>query len=824
MKLNLRKLSVAFVLAFSMFFVSACSLFTKNPKPQVTITNYSFQQGSVVFEREETFSLSGTKLTLNMSDNTSQTINLADAMIKSMPDMTTTGPKTVVITYEGKDYTITFVVVENKTDKYIQTLNDFLVKFNAGQKNVRDFEVYANAHLTSSFLGEEQTVSENAELLISQQEILDLLNSLEVSGATNAYNILINALVNASLTHTSTQAINLQQLTAQINPAALIGAIVTNVGASNVDDFLIEHVLTEYRAYFKEFFYQASYMIFEPLHYDTIDYLAEEMFYEVYHSLTRKIDINYSDLYSEMIRIIEEDKNSDDVDKDIYISFLTSFKNEQYLNSVSNLFLHMTKHTQLSKYTLVEYEYYGEYYHYWEYDVIKHEDETPEEKSLRENYMLDFAGLIKVAEDLYKTDFNISLNNLITHLTNLSEHETTLQEWEYEQMIADPITFESFTAIAESVKVIADKDFDSFDEKYGLSYILAVQMASALYDEFIYEAAFDEVVEELAELINNYLNSIISGEKINIRTLLGDLQDILENLQIEQFLLNLDEFNSPMYFTYVFKFYLDSGFEGTEEEREAYYNQFEVMFNMLEQLDLLVTFENDTINFNAERITKLEDALHDFLIFYEENSPELSDQEKELFDLALILVNSNVEYAQRVLNVISSYKQETAMLLTYSIIELFAMEQTETVYDEVYDWSEGFVYELLNDLVTLESSFTDLFDIVNEYGSEPNKTIALATLAMAAFFSDEDIDYNEMFASVELPPQIESIDYNKLVAKLKSENTYKVFELSNVEVKTVMNEQGEIIKEILTLTLNVDFDIMVTKTVGSISLNLEINY
>lgn len=823
MKLNFKKLSIALVLASSMFFVSACSWFSK-PKPQPTITNYTFQQGSVVFEREESFSLSGTTLTLHMSDNTTKVINLADAMIKSMPDMTTTGTKTIVITYEGKDYTITFVVVDNQTDKYIQKLNDFLNKFNAGQKNVGSFEAYASAILTAGFLGDEQSIAENGEFTITPQEILEILNSLEVSGTTDAYNILVKALVNASLTRNGSEVINLQNLTSQLNPAAFIGAIVSNVGASNLDDFVIKHVLKAYKSELQQMVYQLPYMIFPDLGESSQRAMGVAIFDAFYYPTIYKVNINYAALYDDMIDIINADSDMYESLKTLYVSVLTSFKNDQHLNSFSNLIVDMTSFTHYD--AMVEetyYDYYfDEYYTYYYYSCVEHEDETTEQTELRENYMEELAGAIRVMEELYKTDFNNSLNSLIGHLTQLVEYENIMSEWEF--VLADEyMPYVELLIALESVKAIADKDFDAFDETYGFSYMLAFQMADALYDEDMYSAPFEDVVEELAETIHNALDDIISGNGFDIVELLEGLQATLENLDIQVLIDNLNEYNSPMYFTYVLEVYLDEGFE-SEEEKEAFYEQFEPMFNLLHELDLLITFENNTVNFNVEKLAAIESALYDFLVFYEENMTELSNEEKEIFELALILVNSNYELAQRAMNAISAYKQETAMLLTYTIIEMFGMPESESVFNKVFDWSEGFVFEIINDLVSLETSFSELFDIVDEYGSEPNKTIALATLAMAAFFSDAEIDYNELFAGIELPPQIESIDYNKLVAKLKSENTYKVFELGNVEVKTVLNSSGEIVREILTLTLNIDFDIMVTKTVGSINITLEINY
>ena len=166
----------------------------------ITEQSYTFQQGNVVYERSEQFSLSGTTIRVVMSDGTIKTITLNDSMIKTMPDMTTVGQKTVVITYMGKDYTITFNVVENEFDQYSEVIYQFLAKFNSGDASISSVSGSAKANLLYSFLQEEASVNETAAFDLTQAQILEAIDSLNVEGVEDIYDILLSSLVRASLT------------------------------------------------------------------------------------------------------------------------------------------------------------------------------------------------------------------------------------------------------------------------------------------------------------------------------------------------------------------------------------------------------------------------------------------------------------------------------------------------------------------------------------------------------------------------------------------------------------------------------------------------
>ena len=89
----------------------------------------------------------------------------------------------------------------------------------------------------------------------------------------------------------------------------------------------------------------------------------------------------------------------------------------------------------------------------------------------------------------------------------------------------------------------------------------------------------------------------------------------------------------------------------------------------------------------------------------------------------------------------------------------------------------------------------------------------------------KDTDYNKLLENIELPKEIESVDFNKLINEvLLNKETWKIFKLDNVKVDYVLDDNGKLIKEILTLNLNIDYDLMLTSLDSNLTLKFEINF
>ena len=91
--------------------------------------------------------------------------------------------------------------------------------------------------------------------------------------------------------------------------------------------------------------------------------------------------------------------------------------------------------------------------------------------------------------------------------------------------------------------------------------------------------------------------------------------------------------------------------------------------------------------------------------------------------------------------------------------------------------------------------------------------------------SPEEIDYNELFGFIKLPPEIEKVDYNQLVETFWSENTYKeMIQVSNVSVKYETNSQGEIAKEIMEIDFTFNYDLKITALKADLTLKMVIDF
>ena len=82
---------------------------------KVTVESFSFVGHDEVYEVNDSFNVIGLKLRLKMSDGLTREITVTDDMVKQLPDMTTAGEKTLIIEYDGKEYSLSFFVVEEGT-------------------------------------------------------------------------------------------------------------------------------------------------------------------------------------------------------------------------------------------------------------------------------------------------------------------------------------------------------------------------------------------------------------------------------------------------------------------------------------------------------------------------------------------------------------------------------------------------------------------------------------------------------------------------------------------------------------------------------------
>jgi hypothetical protein len=133
----------------------------------------------------------------------------------------------------------------------------------------------------------------------------------------------------------------------------------------------------------------------------------------------------------------------------------------------------------------------------------------------------------------------------------------------------------------------------------------------------------------------------------------------------------------------------------------------------------------------------------------------------------------------------------------------------------------------LKDELVIGDLVADMNEFIDTYCEEDVRTYikSFAILSTLVMNYGEDIDYNELFGSIELPNEIKDVDFNKLIKEtLKDKETYDILDLQDVKVDYITDEEGNITKEILTISLNANYDIMLSAMDAKVTLTIEINF
>lgn len=134
---------------------------------------------------------------------------------------------------------------------------------------------------------------------------------------------------------------------------------------------------------------------------------------------------------------------------------------------------------------------------------------------------------------------------------------------------------------------------------------------------------------------------------------------------------------------------------------------------------------------------------------------------------------------------------------------------------------------ILNNSFDEEQTINDFLAIVDKYCDEDLKANIYSSTLLLMYLHNitdySEIDYNEIFNLVELPEYISEIDFNQLIGKLtESLSLDDVFKITSMDVQYITNSTGDIVKEIMTFSLDVNFDMLVTSINGQICATLEI--
>ena len=348
------------------------------------------------------------------------------------------------------------------------------------------------------------------------------------------------------------------------------------------------------------------------------------------------------------------------------------------------------------------------------------------------------------------------------------------------------------------------------DQEITESAIVGKVVKVSNYDLFLYlrlpedtitllSDCADIIYEELAKPEPDYLKIIDEVcEKFNVK----------KDEYVNQF--NNGEFHL---FADVFDSFMDLDML-TGEDKEF----FTTVKTSCQYLDSL--FVED---FNRTELLNQINALAKGLAKYTQNS---IGQYSEVFEMIANLSDTQNNIYTNIKNTIKNHKtfiKNNLQMLT-SMLGFEEGTEAKTELDNIIDY---YINAYIHDEFNLTEMVKELTGFVNEYCDENvvavyNPLMMLTSMLAGSY---ENIDYNELFKDLELPREIKEIDFNKLVNEtLKDKDTYNFITVDDVIAEYITDENGEIIKEVITVKINSDFNILISSLTGSITLSMEIEF
>ena len=179
------------------------------------------------------------------------------------------------------------------------------------------------------------------------------------------------------------------------------------------------------------------------------------------------------------------------------------------------------------------------------------------------------------------------------------------------------------------------------------------------------------------------------------------------------------------------------------------------------------------------------------------------------------------------------YDEELGDFVTYTYMEpvyepYFDEEQYNKVLGETKLVTDYMIGKYLDGTIEnyKNNILADYFKIIDKYAHEDMKITITSTALQAMIgmelFGEEEFDYNRIFSFLKLPNGVESIDYNKMVDKITSVDTYKdMYKISDVQIKYETDSTGKIVKEFMEIKFSLEYDVFIASMDADLTMRLE---
>lgn len=238
MKNFIKKMVAGAVVLSSSIGLAGCNIFNNSP----TQEGYVFKGYDDTYYVNETFSIAGTKLRITDKNGNTEEISVTEDMIKHMPDMTTAGEKTVIIEYNGVEYSFTITIEDRTNDQLLAKLRSFLRRYESNKDSLIEASVITN--LQAKYLDEVANINEQEAItLLSQMFDNDKL-------LDTAYNSLFDAIVQGSFNLDESYIISSNQLKAKLDTLKVLESAKEEISNFDMRTYLIDLMLPRTDAYY----------------------------------------------------------------------------------------------------------------------------------------------------------------------------------------------------------------------------------------------------------------------------------------------------------------------------------------------------------------------------------------------------------------------------------------------------------------------------------------------------------------------------------------------------------------------------------------------
>jgi len=253
------------------------------------------------------------------------------------------------------------------------------------------------------------------------------------------------------------------------------------------------------------------------------------------------------------------------------------------------------------------------------------------------------------------------------------------------------------------------------------------------------------------------------------------------------------------------------------------------------QLEFLTTLEAtcaylDSIFIEGTDRTELMNEINECLValynVYEEIG-EGYENHLLITDILVRLTNTEQDFNTNFKDVLTEYKTIVKESSTMMLVGLFNIAENDVACEALGVIVDSHLTAYLNNEFVIGDFVADMNEFIDAYCTEDVRTYVKSFTILSTLLAngEQGIDYNELFGSIDLPDEIKDVDFNKLIKEtLRDTETYDILELQDVRVDYITDGEGNITKEILTISLNANYDILLSSMDAKITLTIEINF